>query len=320
MIVCRTGNRISIETPAKLNLFLEVLARRPDEFHEIETLMVAVDRYDSLTAALLPQSQFAESASDGIELSCDWAAGLRAASHRSSGCWELLPDARQNLVHRALVQFRALVRVPFGIRVLLTKRIPAAAGLGGASSDVAAALIAANLLWNTRLSPTALQAFAATLGSDIPFFLQTAPVAAARGRGERIEPLPAIPKLHFVVARPPVGLATPQVYRACRPAEKARDLQPLVRALQDGSTVKVARHLHNQLAPAAASVTPWIARLADAFERAGTLGHQMSGSGSSYFGVCASAIHARQVAARLRQRRVGVVFCAAPVPCWRYPD
>ncbi|MBM4001890.1 MAG: 4-(cytidine 5'-diphospho)-2-C-methyl-D-erythritol kinase [Planctomycetes bacterium] len=320
MIVCRTGSQIAIETPAKLNLFLEVLARRPDGFHEIETLMVAVDRYDSLTATLLVRGEFDESVSGGIELSCDWATGLRSGSPRCGGCWEPLPDVRGNLVFRALTQFRAWTRVAHGIRVALTKRIPAAAGLGGASSDAAAALVAANLLWNTQLSPTALQAFAATLGSDVPFFLQDAPVAVARGRGERLEPVQAIPRLHFVIVRPPIGLATPQVYRACQPAESPRDVGPLIAALTHGSTSELARHLHNQLAPAARGVTPWIARLADAFERAGTLGHQMSGSGSSYFGVAASANHARQIAARLRQRDVGTVFCASPVPCWRFPD
>ena len=113
-----------------------------------------------------------------------------------------------------------------------------------------------------------------------------------------------------MIVRPPVGLSTPQVYKACRPAEKPASLEFLLESLAKGDPAQAGRQLHNRLQPAAESLTPWIGRLRHEFERQDMVGHQMSGSGSSYFGLCRSARQARRVAARLRARDIGTVFAA----------
>jgi 4-diphosphocytidyl-2-C-methyl-D-erythritol kinase len=306
MYVRKLGTRTLIHTPAKLNLSLEVLGRRSDGFHEIETLMVAVSIYDTL--------QFEPADTGEIVLDCRWGNGwsARAAAKRQATATTSLgdlPQGAENIVCRALQRLREWAGIARGATIDLTKRIPAAAGLGGASSDAAAALVAANIGWQLGWSREQLSTLAAELGSDIPFFLQRG-AAICRGRGERIEAVPPT-RLHVVVVRPPAGLSTPQVYAACRPADSPQSAGPLVKALAAGQVAAASRMLNNRLEGPAARLTPWIARLRAEFARLDVLGHQMSGSGSSYFGICRHAGHARRVAAGLRSRDVGMVFAAA---------
>ncbi|HVW01663.1 MAG TPA: hypothetical protein VHB77_15025, partial [Planctomycetaceae bacterium] len=129
-----------------------------------------------------------------------------------------------------------------------------------------------------------------------------------RGRGERIEPLSLPNALHFVVVRPASGLATALVFKHCRPAETPATAQPLVEALQRGDSARCARLLHNRLQAPAESLNADVVQMRREFERLPVLGHLMSGSGTSYFGVCSSRRQASAVAARLRARRAGRVF------------
>ncbi|HEX5104843.1 MAG TPA: hypothetical protein VFV87_13575, partial [Pirellulaceae bacterium] len=229
MHVRRTGTHVEVLTPSKLNLFLEVLARRPDGFHEIQTLIAPVSIYDTLT--------FQPRGEPGIKFDCRWAHGLTARGLRecageNEGAFGDLPSGPDNLAWKAVELLRGRAIEKRGARLTLVKRIPAAAGLGGASSDAAAALVAANLGWNLGWKRERLAELAAELGSDVPFFL-TRGAALCRGRGEAIEPLRAAP-LHVTVVRPPVGLATGDVYRCCRPATQPVSAQPLREALECG--------------------------------------------------------------------------------------
>ncbi|HJT36201.1 MAG TPA: 4-(cytidine 5'-diphospho)-2-C-methyl-D-erythritol kinase [Pirellulales bacterium] len=305
MHVRSTAAGLEVLAPAKLNLFLEVLGKRDDGFHEIETLMYPIGLYDTLIVQDDPSGQ--------ISLTCQQAdaktGGQLASSEpvASTAAGDLLPAGADNLVVRAVELVRSRLSLSRGARLRLVKRIPMAAGLAGGSSDAAAALVAANRVWRLGLSSAELATLAGELGSDIPFFLHRGP-AVCRGRGEIIEPVDRLGLLSFVVARPPVGLSTPAVYRACRPAAQSRRVAPLIDALRQGRLATAARNLHNQLQAAAESLSPWIARLAREFARLDCLGHRMSGSGTSYFGWCGSARHARRVAAYLRGRGVGQVY------------
>lgn len=307
MIVRKLGPRTLIDTPAKVNLSLEILGRRADGFHEIETLMVAVSVCDTL--------EFTPSSDEAITLDCRWADGFAARDRLLDS---ELPPVGKNIVWRAAQLIRERTGTKAGAAIRLTKRIPAAAGLGGASSDAAAALVAANIGWQLELSKDKLQSLAAELGSDVPFFLSSGPkgrgAAICRGRGEMIEPV-KLPPLHVVIVRPPVGLSTPLVYQTLgykvgQRTDAPVASEPLARRLAAGQVAPAARMLNNRLEGPAARLTPWIARLADEFSRLDVLGHQMSGSGSSYFGLCMSSRQARRVAARLRARGVGTVFAA----------
>jgi 4-diphosphocytidyl-2-C-methyl-D-erythritol kinase len=305
MEVYRFGSGIEINPPAKVNLFLEVLAKRPDGFHEIETLMMAVSIYDSLTVTANTEGR--------IRLTCGWASGLEA--RRGETELAPLPSETNNLVYKAAEHLFRRAGVSQGVAIRLIKRIPSEAGLGGASSDAAAVLLALNAFWGLEWSRERLASLAAELGSDVPFFLlgprRGAMAAVCQGRGERICPIEDVPRIHLVIAKPPQGLPTPVVYGRCKVPATAKHVGPLVRALQTGNLRDVGGKLFNRLQEAAESLSDQVSGLRRACERLDVWGHGMSGSGTSYFALCRSAAHARKVAARLRASQPCQVFQAS---------
>ena len=305
---------IVIETPAKLNLFLELLAKRPDGFHEIETLMTAINIYDRLYVTSLSEGQ--------TQLTCRWASGMEALSasrigNDAAATLDALPMGSDNIVWKAVEQLRRRAGIAAGIAIRLVKRIPAAAGLGGASSDAAAALVAANRLWRLDWSREQLSEVATDIGSDVPFFLASrragSGMAICRGRGEQIEPLTGMPQLHFVLIRPPAGLSTPKVYQRCKVPLHPASVEPLVESLRRRDYL-AGQLLVNRLQSPAEELSPWIGRLSSLFAKTDCIGHQMSGSGSSYFGICRSARQARCLASRIRATGLGLTFQATTAP------
>ncbi|MEN6457632.1 MAG: 4-(cytidine 5'-diphospho)-2-C-methyl-D-erythritol kinase [Thermoguttaceae bacterium] len=295
MRVRRSATEVVVDAPAKLNLFFEVLRKRPDGYHEIETLMCPIDIYDTLRVR--------DNADASIRFECRCVGG-------AADCGlDQVPGGPENLVVRAIELVRRQARVHRGADVSLVKRIPAAAGLGGGSSDAAAAIVAVNEVWGLGRSRDELADWAAQLGSDIPFFLVDGP-AVCRGRGERISPIRGMPGLSFVVVRPPDGLATPDVYRACRPAPAPVSVGQAVERFACGDPALAGRCLWNGLQAAAERLSPWVKRLEERFAQLDCLGHAMSGSGTSYFGLCRHARHARRSARRLRAMGLGAVFAA----------
>ena len=296
MHVHRSEVEVVVHAPGKLNLFFEVLAKRDDGYHEIETLICPVGLYDTVYFREGPRGQ--------LELRCQRANG---ASGPTGLRGEVLPEGRENLVLRAVELLRQQAGVDSGATLRLVKRIPIAAGLGGGSSDAAAALVAANQGWGLGRSSGQLARISAELGSDVPFFLAGGP-AICRGRGERVEPVAGAAVLHFVVVYPPAGLSTAAVYDVCRPATRPQTPAPLLKALTRGDITQTGRLLFNRLQAAAEKLSPWIGRLQRELARQDCLGHGMSGSGTSYFGLCRHARHARRVARRLQANGVGSVF------------
>lgn len=279
--------------PAKLNLLLEVLARRQDGFHEIETLMVPIALYDTISLRSVNPPDSAET--PAVRLECRWAVGLRSAE------WEDLPQANENIVVLALEHFRRRAGVSFGCHVRLVKRIPSAAGLGGGSSDAAAAIAAANRAWNINWSMEKLQALAAEIGSDVPFFLGSG-AAICRGRGEQIELVSEVPAMNLVVVAPASGLSTADVYRRCQPADAPKCARPLIDALRVGNWNEIGARMHNQLEAVAESMCPAVGRAKRDLADCGCPIVRMSGSGSSCFGICRSSRQARIVARRMQGR------------------
>lgn len=293
--------------PAKLNLFLDLLGRRDDGFHEVETLMVPIRLADSVT--FLPVRFDAKSLPNEIRL--DVRACWPIESHLPSAP---IPTGPENLVIRALQLLQQRSRCELGARVELVKRVPAAAGLGGGSSDAAAALRLANRGWQLNWADDRLAELAAEIGSDVPFFLARG-AAICRGRGERTERLPPIATMHFVVVKPPIGLNTSEVYQAYDALpEKAqggadhRRLTELVSHVTGRRCRNLGRWMRNGLQKAASSLNPWVDKLRMVFDQLDFVGHQLSGSGSAYFGVCRHAQHARRLAAILRTRQLGLVY------------
>ncbi len=290
MFVQRRQYGVLIQAPAKLNLFFEVLARRADGFHEIETLMCPISLFDTLVCRPNPEGAFSLS--------------VHAGAGDGASLLEDVPSDGRNLALRAVLALRAASGTQQGADLSLCKRIPSAAGLGGGSSDAAAALVAANLAWGLDWPRARLAELAAPLGSDVPFFLEGG-MAVCRGRGERLAPVEGGGHLHFVVVRPAEGLSTAAVYGRCTPAAQPRSVEPLLSDLRAGRDPSGS--LHNQLEPAAGELSAWIGRLRQAFAGVGCHARQMSGSGSSYFGIFPTARAALSAANRLRSQGLGQV-------------
>ena len=290
MIVRAEAGRVTVLAPAKLNLFLEVLGRRDDGYHDIESLMVTVDLCDTLTFELAPSGR--------IEFACDD---------------PRLPTGSDNLVVRAAEHWQAATGSKLGVRISLQKVIPAQAGLAGGSADAAATLLGLNRLGGLDWSPSQFDTLAANLGSDVTFF-RHGPVAVCRGRGERVEPLVLPHPFHFVLVCPTVGVATVEVYRQVIPPARPRSSGAITAALAAGDPAALGREFFNRLQPVAESLVPSLARVRDALTNLGPSldGHLMSGSGSSYFGLARNRQAAEDAAKRLGLLglgRVQVVTC-----------
>ena len=306
MLIRDEATAVVVGAPAKLNLFLEVLGRRTDGYHELETLMVTVGLYDTL--------RFTHSPTGDLCLTCiDARSRLRPDAARDP---LPLSTGTENLVIRAALLLKETTGTKLGAEIQLTKRIPLAAGLAGGSTDAAATLAGLNRLWKLGLSAVELQELGARLGSDVPFFLATGGTGAAicRGRGELIEPVSLPQRLHFVIVRPRSGLSTAQVFKHCRPGSSGKRVQNLVCALQQGRLRNAAASLHNDLQSAAELLNADVTQVKRAFERMPFIGHLMSGSGTSYYGLCAHRRQAATLAARLRGARLGDVMTVRSRP------
>lgn len=303
MLLGQHGRSLSVHTPAKLNLFLEILGRRTDGYHELESLMVSIGIYDTLSLT--------EGETGKTQLRCCQASSQdRNESDRAAA----LPAADDNLVVRAANLLRSHVNTNRGVTIDLVKRIPVASGMAGGSSDAAATLAGLNRYWNLKLRTEELLQLAGRLGSDVAFFLAGKPFAVCRGRGEIVEPVSFPGKLWFVIARPRTGLSTPAVFRECKPPVTPKRVDQLLKPLSAGRWNRVGANLHNSLQPAAERLSPEVTELKQEFSTQPFLGHLMTGSGTAYFGVCRSRRHAQRIASRLRQFTAGHVFVAGSGP------
>lgn len=293
-----SNSRILRRSPAKLNLSLAILGKRPDGYHEIETLMVKIGLCDLLS--------FDARTDDLLTLN---------VRRIGRGISASIPTDSTNLVIRAADLLRHHAGIRFGADIVLGKRIPAEAGLAGGSGNAAATLLGLNDLWQLRLPHNDLLSLGSQLGSDIPFFIESASAAIARGRGEYIEPIRTRGRLHFVVVKPPFGLSTAGVYRAFAEEDGFSQSQcvALAKAVENGSLPDIGRHLENALSAPAERLSPKMAFLRTLIRAECRFGAMMTGSGSACFGLCGSRREASFAALRLRAARVGEVYVTMSV-------
>ncbi|MCC7084701.1 MAG: 4-(cytidine 5'-diphospho)-2-C-methyl-D-erythritol kinase [Pirellulales bacterium] len=245
-----------------------------------------------------------------IALQASWVTGLN--NHRqglvggalATDNLPAMPEGDENIVVRAARLLARAAGIRRGVRVRLVKRIPSAAGLGGGSSDAAATLVAANCVWNLSWPLDRLTEVAAQLGSDVPFFLAGGP-AACRGRGEKVEPIAGLGMLHFVVVRPPEGLSTAAVYRACQPGKPSTSLNRVVAELTCRNWTALGPIAFNGLLTSARELSPSVGRVLDRLKETACPLVGMSGSGSSCFAIARNSRDARQLARRLRNEGIG---------------
>lgn len=317
---------VTTYSPAKLNLFLELHARREDGFHELETVMVAINRCDRVTVRQRNDTE--------IRVVAEWLPSMAVWQQRlAAGDASILdvPQGPGNLAYRAADRLRQALGGERGFDIQLDKTIPAGAGMGGASSNAAAVLRAVAQLSGLSLQDPLLWELAADLGSDVPFFLgpprpadalsrpaevlstASAPAAVASGRGERIRPTGLAGSCFFVVAFPPQALSTAAVYAACQVPRVPHASAPLTAAMAAGDAGRMTPHFFNRLAAPARKLSPWIDRLLEAMRAVDLNGCQLTGSGSACFAVARSKRHAIRSVAQLAARGFQVSFIASPL-------
>ena len=270
--------QVVVRARAKVNLGLEVLGRRGDGYHELSTLLCAIDLWDRVTLRRAPA---------GITLACDGSE---------------VPTTEENLAWRAASLVRQEVSPGGGVGIHLRKAIPVAAGLGGGSADAAAVLVGLDRLWGRRIGVARLRRLAIALGMDVPFFLGQGP-ALATGRGEILRRVPVRRTIPLVVVNPGFPLATREVYARLGPSDlSSGDAVRALRAALGQGAAAVAARILNGLERAVTSIWPGLAQVKAALVEAGCLGAVMSGSGPTVVGIASSEATARQAAARLRTR------------------
>lgn len=280
---------VTAHAPAKLNLSLAVLARRSDGFHEIESLVVPIDLADTLLLR--------DGGPPGIRLTVRFAGD--EASGRGGPLARDVPADATNLVVRAIAALAEAAGIEPAIDIELEKRVPSAAGLGGGSSDAAAALRAAAASWGLDWPPERLATIGAGIGSDVPWFV-SGRTAIIEGRGERLVPVADLPPLFAVIACPASGLSTAAVYGACVPEPaRAGEAARLADSLAAGDLRAALPLLHNSLEAPARGLLPDVARLLDDLGSAGGIAPRLTGSGSACFTLCRTQAEARTVAARV---------------------
>lgn len=251
------------KAPAKINLMLDVLRKRPDGFHEVEMIMTMVDLADRLELSELKRDSIIISSQAGY-----------------------IPLDEKNLAFQAARLIKDRYNVKSGVHIHLDKRIPVAAGLAGGSSDAAATLRGLNRLWHLEIPAQELQELGAELGSDVPFCV-TGGTALATGRGEQLTPIPNPPQCWVVLAKPPINVSTAEVYGRVRANNIA--VHPSALQMQDairtGDFAAVCAGLGNVLEDVTLKLHPEVQQLKEAMVKLGADGVLMSGSGPTVFGL-----------------------------------
>ena len=273
------------DSPCKVNLLLNILGKRSDGFHELETVLQPIALCDRLTF---------ECRGGAVELSCSNAA---------------LPVDSGNLVHRAAAGFLQTAKISDGVRIHLDKKIPLAAGLGGGSGNAATTLLALNELFGQPLSAAKLYELAAALGSDVPFFLQNQP-ALATGRGEKIQPLDFFSALRgkaFLLIHPGFGISTPWAYQNLTRFPEALNGRPgraqrLISKLQTGDFPAAGAEFYNSLEAPALEKYPVLALFQEFFRANGARVALMSGSGSTTFAIAENKTAAEPLVEKFKSK------------------
>ena len=272
---------VRVFAPAKLNLFLHVVRKRADGFHDLQSLVAFADHGDVLTVS--PATDFS------LSIDGPFAGTLSGES--------------DNLVLRAGRALAAHFGHGCGAHFTLTKNLPIASGIGGGSADAAAALRGLSAMWNDRAaSADAVAAIAARLGSDIPVCLLSRP-AWMEGRGECVTPLPPLPDAALVLVNPGISVATADVFRRVVPRDRESGRTPPGAFANLDALVRYLAETHNDLEAPAQMIAPAIGEVLDALSRQGAPFVRMSGSGATCLGLFDDKLSAERAASAIAAAR-----------------
>jgi len=276
---CYKGGRkmLYVKAPAKINLTLDVLYKRPDNFHEVEMVMTTVDLADRISL---------ESREDGVVqiISTD----------------NFVPNDHRNFAYQAARLIKDTYGIKQGVSITIEKEIPIAAGLAGGSSDAAATLKGLNELWNLGLSIDELAELGAKIGSDVSFCVYGG-TALATGRGEIIKEIPAPPNCWVVLAKPKIGVSTAEVYGGLKvKGLEHPNTKQMIKAIETKDYELLCSSLGNVLETVTFKLHPEVVMLKEQMKRFGADATLMSGSGPTVFGLVDSEARVSRIYNGLR--------------------
>lgn len=266
----RIMNEISIKAMGKINLGLDVLGKRADGYHEVRMIMQSVELGDTL--------KFTKTEEEGIKI----------RTNKKD-----LPTDENNLVYKAIKLMQEEYKLPGGIKVSLEKQIPVAAGMGGGSTDAAAALIGMNKLFALGLTEERLKELGLKLGADVPFCIMGG-TALAEGIGEVLTALPAAPSCYVLIARPDIEVSTKEVYGSlyAESIKSRPDITGMIQSVWNKNLSGIADRMENVLEAVTVKKHPVIEQLKDKMRQEGAMDAMMSGSGPTVFGIFPDAVQA----------------------------
>lgn len=275
-------DKIKLKALGKINLGLDVLGRRPNGYHDVRMVMQTVYLYDQI---LLEKTD-----KEGISLETNLF---------------YLPVNENNLAYRAAKMLIDEFAIKEGVHISLEKHIPVAAGMAGGSSNAAAVLYGMNRLFQLGLTDQELMDWGVQLGADVPYCIMRGTVLA-EGIGEKLTPLPAMPKCHVLLAKPPISVSTQKVYEKldAQKVTKHPDIDGILLGLQTGDLKKITSSMGNVLENVTITEYPQIERIKDVMKEEGALNAMMSGSGPTVFGIYDDKMLARRAAARIREEQL----------------
>ena len=276
---------------AKINLTLDVLGKRPDGFHELETVMQSLSLRDEIQLDVGTGAEWS--------LSCE-----------KTG----VPCDRRNLAWKAALAFeQALGKTLGGLAIRMEKQIPSEAGMGGGSSDAAAVLRALNRHFGQPFSPMELAAIGAEVGSDVPFCV-VGGTCMCTGRGETLRSLPPLPDCEILICKPDFGVSTPALYRAIDETEICRrpDQTAMEQALSRGALGEIGSQVCNVFDPLVSARHPEIRQIRSVMDACGAMASQMTGSGSAVFALMPDAQSVERAFRQLSEE-FAVVYRCRPV-------
>jgi len=277
--------KIKVAAPAKVNLFLEILGKRQDGYHEIQTVMQEVSLFDYL---------YIENYDKGVAFSC---------SHPK------LATGEENLVVKAVRLMQKESGTSKGVKIHLDKKIPTGAGLGGGSSDAAATLCGLNRLWQIGYDEKQLMSLAGKLGSDTPFFVM-GNTAVCKGRGEVVTPYPLNVKYNYVIIYPRFEVSTAMVYNNFKISltKNLKDVSFFLQKLESGSPQELGHSLHNRLEEVVFRLYPDLEKIKKTLTKFDFCGTLLSGSGSALYGLCEEGMDSKEIENKIKVLNIGDVF------------
>jgi len=263
---------VTIKAPAKINLALDTLYKREDNFHEVEMIMTTVDLADYITVTPLKENK------------------IKITSNKYS-----LPVNEKNLAYQAAKLFKDHFKINAGVAIHIKKQIPVAAGLAGGSSNAAATLKALKELWNVDCSLDELANLGAELGSDVPFCVYGG-TALATGRGEKIKPIPSPPKCWVILIKPRIGVSTKEIYEALDATKRKKiDIEGMLTSIETKDYNGICERLGNSLEEVTFKRYPSVAEIKKKLIQFGADAVLMSGSGPTVFALVRKEYKLRRI-------------------------